>query len=185
MTEVFAPGESATNVALDSNEMAVEGFSNFVGHNDKTDYASFVMGNDGTVSFKVTASGAGTFVVYRFNEAKKKLEKLDTVKVAAWQPVIGKTLSLAAGTYYISMTAKNTNAKGNVYYTVEACTDLEDDFMASLNLAGSSADFSFDPALQGGLSLDPFTTDALACASLELASDKQPGEYGNGLLASL
>ena len=154
MIEVFQSGTDI-EVVLDSNTMTVEGFNNFVGHNDKDDYARFVMGNEGTATFKVTASGAGTFVVYQLDEAKKKLVKLDTIKVTtAGQPAPGKTLSLTAGEYFISMTAKDTNAKGNTYYNVKVDVNLKDsssfsldmpeasvsDAVDSLNFAQSSAD---------------------------------------------
>ena len=152
MNEVFESG--TYSMYLDFNEMTVEGFDNFVGHNDKDDSARFVMGNEGTATFKVTAKTAGTFTVYQLNEAKKKLVKLDTIKVAAGQTVGGKTLSLTAGEYFISMTAKDTNAKGNCFYNVEVTTVLKDspafaldmpeasvsDAVDSLNFAQSSAD---------------------------------------------
>jgi len=147
-------GSKKTNVVLDSNAMTVEGFSNFVGHNDKADYARFAITADGTAQFAVTASGAGTFVVYQLNEAKGKLMALDTIKItAAGQTVTGQTLNLTAGEYFISMTAKDTK-KGNVYYNVEATTNLKEaasfsldmpeasisDAVDSLNFAQNSAD---------------------------------------------
>jgi hypothetical protein len=184
-TEVVTPGKTATNVILDTNEMTVTGFSNFVGHNDKVDYARFFMGNDGTVCFKVTASGAGTFTVYQFNEAKKKLEKLDTIKVTAGQTVSGKTLSLTGGAYFISMAAKDTNAKGNVYYNVEADTNLKGEVLASSDLAVLVPESEFARSLQDSLNFDQSAPALLAGDYLDPASDKQFDKFGNGLLASL
>ena len=112
------------------------------------------MTNEGTATFKVTAKTAGTFTVYQLDEAKKKLNKLDTIKVAAGQTLGGKTLNLTAGEYFISMGTAKTTAKDNCYYNVEVTTVLKDspafaldmpeasvsDAVDSLNFAQSSAD---------------------------------------------
>jgi len=83
------------------------------------------------------------------------------------------------------MSAKFTNTKGSVYYNVEADTDLKSDVMASLDLSGSFTGSALDLPLQNSLDLGQSSPALLAGNSLDPALDKQFGEFGNGLLASL
>ena len=158
-----------TEVFLDGNEIKQDGYSNFVGYNDKADYAEFNMASKGNVIFTINTTGVGTFAIYRDNEAKKKLEVIKKVEIKADSGVL--TVSdLDAGNYFISMTAKNTKAndKGSVFYNVwadatlsESVSDVlampetnrfvQDELPASLNA-------SYDSSLSGIGAFDAFTS---------------------------
>ena len=118
-TTTLAAAEVA-DVLFDNNTMSEEGYSNFVGHNDKVDYARInVAAGTAEAEFKVVdTTGNATLSVYQLVGAK--LKKLDTVKITVGGANATRRLSLAAGNeYFLLMTAKDTK-KGNVYYNVSA-----------------------------------------------------------------
>ena len=188
---------------LDSNEIRQEGFSNFVGYNDKADYAKFSVASNGDVTFTIetTGTGTGTFAVWRNNAARKKLEALGKVEIKADQKTGTLTLSgLKSGEeYYISMTAKSTkaNASGSVFYNVMAIAELSGSESSALAMPETASvasalsmpetDSLADSLAMSAdsLNLGQYDTDALAGTSLDPASDKLLGETGSGLLASL
>ena len=81
-----------------------------------------------------------TFMVYQITQDKKGADKLvtllkHTVKMdpnAAQAEMTTSDLELAAGEYYISMTAKDTK-KGSVFYNVTANAVLSEDDLGVLN----------------------------------------------------
>ena len=130
-------GVGTKTVKLDGNAIGEAGYANFVGYGDAVDYAKINLTGDGSLYFKLKATGDATFVVYKKGQDKKGRDTLVTLqttklKLAKGSDVIDKftdVLSdLAAGEYYISMTAKNTKAndKGLVYYNVTATLELPD-----------------------------------------------------------
>jgi autotransporter passenger strand-loop-strand repeat protein len=161
---------------LDSNEIKLAGYDNFVGYDDKADYAKLSLASNGSVTFTIDTTGAGTFAVYRNNKDKSKLELVGKVAIKA-DGTTGEgheTLDIAElfadEDYYISMTAKSTkaNSSGSVFYNVTA--------VATLSGSESSALVMPETDALAGASMDAY---------LDSASDKLFGETGNGLLASL
>ena len=152
-----------TDVLLDNNEIMPNGYGNFVGYADKSDYAKFTLAADGDVTFTIDTTGAGTFAVYRNNEAKKKLEVIGKVEIKADRKTGSVTATgLVAGEdYFISMTAKNTKAndKGSVFYNVTAAMDPAD----ADALAMPEPDALAMP--EDALSFGRYDADALAGAS--------------------
>ena len=162
--DITASGK--TEVFLDNNEIRQDGYSNFVGYNDKADYAKFSMAAVGDVTFTISTTGAGAFAIYRNNEAKKKLEVLGKVEIKKTSGEL-KVTGLAAGDYFISMTAKNTKAndKGSVFYNVWAdatFSEVVNDGLSNLAMPETSDAL----AMTDSLSLGQYTdADALADAS--------------------
>jgi len=155
-------------IVLDTNTMTAEGFSNFVGHNDKVDYAR-VKVDSGTaeVQFKVVnTTGNATLAVYQL--VGTKLKKLDSVKITIDGANTTKQLSLVAGNeYFLSMTAKDTK-KGNVYYNVTAdVKPLDGAFDAALAMPESDS-----LGISDALTFDNCDTDALA----DLSAVSSPAE---------
>ena len=122
--------------------MTVEDYGNFVGHNDATDYARFVLEDDATLNFTLPVTGNATFMVYRITQDRKGADKLvtllkQTVRMdpnAAEAEMTTSDLELAAGEYYVSMTAKDTK-KGSVFYDVTANALLSGEDLVALNSA--------------------------------------------------
>ena len=83
------------------------------------------------------------------------------------------------------MTAKYTNAKGSVFYDVEADTDLRSNAAAVPALTGILTDSAFALPLRNSLNFAHSASAVPAEADLDPASEKRFGEFGNGLLASL
>ena len=119
------------NVRLDSDPVGLDGYENFVGYGDKTDYAKVSLSSGGNLSFALKATGDATFTVYRKGRDKKGNDTLDTIQttklaLAKGAGVVETTTNvltgLEAGEYYISMTAKSTknNSTGSVFYNVTA-----------------------------------------------------------------
>ena len=166
-------------VQFDNNSMTLVGLSNFVGHNDKVDYARVnVASGTAEVEFKVVnTTGDATLVVYQL--VGTKLKKLDTVKITVGGANTTGTLSLAAGNeYFLSMTAKDTK-KGNVYYTVTAdVKSLKDASGAALAMPETASVASAlalpetdSLGLSDSLNFGRYDADALADASASVLSD--------------
>jgi len=160
---------SGINVKLDSDPVKADGYKNYVGYGDKTDYAKINLRTDGSLYFKIKATGDATFTVYRKGQDKKGNDTLEAIqttklKLAKGASVVDKFTDaisdLAAGEYYISMTAANTsnNAKGSVFYNVTAT--LEPSVMASLAMPETDS-----LGISDALSLGQYDADALASAS--------------------
>ncbi len=145
-----------TALQFDTNEMAVEAYGNFVGHNDNADYARFVLAEDATLNFTLTVTGDATFMVYQITQDKKGADKLVTllkhaVKMdpnAAQAEMTTSDLDLAAGEYYVSMTAKDTK-KGSVFYNVTANAILSEDDLDASNSGLLAASASPGVSLPG------------------------------------
>jgi len=133
-------------ILMDAEASQNPDFENFVGYNDAADYAKIVLTSKGTLSFEITALADVTFEIWQKGKDKKgndvlnSLQKKTTVTVKDY--AIGATattaaLSLEAGEYYVSVTAKKTtaNEKGSAYYNVNA------NFSAAVN------DAQFDSAV--------------------------------------
>ena len=95
--------------------------SDWVGYGDASDYKSFTITEDMTVSFDVKSSDAAKFNLYTLNENKNgtfSLKSLLSASVSAGQTVPTKTITLSAGTYYIGMTSTNAKKGGDADYTI-------------------------------------------------------------------
>lgn len=118
---------STTFISLDKkNSVDIGGWKNFVGYGDDTDYAKITLAKDATVSFALEAMDAAKFTIWQLvpgkddtytqkslqSTALKKGRKDETYSATT------KTISLAAGTYYISMESTNASKGGNAYYNV-------------------------------------------------------------------
>ena len=116
---------------LDNTASGDPAFNNFVGFKDSADFAKVVLTKGGSLSFKITALADVTFEIWQKGEDQKgnpvlnSLQKKTDVKVKDYAVGASATtdaLTLEAGEYYISVTAKNTkaNEKGSAFYNVTA-----------------------------------------------------------------
>ena len=153
-------------VQFDNNSMTLVGLSNFVGHNDKVDYARVnVASGTADVVFMVESTGDATLAVYQLTGTR--LKKLDTLKVTVGGANATQMLSLSAGVeYFLSMTAKDAK-KGNVYYNVTATVFSLNDATADALAMPESDSLGISDALSFG-SCD---TDALANTSASALAD--------------
>jgi hypothetical protein len=160
---------AGTSVQLDSDPVKADGYKNFVGYQDKIDYAKINLTTDGSLFFKLKATGDATFTVYKKGQDKKGNDTLETIqttklKLAKGASVIDKFTDvisgLTAGEYYISMAATNTstNAKGSVFYNVTAT--LEPSVASSLAMPEADT-----LGMTDSLSFGQFDADVLASAS--------------------
>ena len=177
-------------VQLDSDPVGADGYENFVGYQDKVDYAKITLTADGNLSFNLKTSGNATFAVYKKGKDKKGNDTLETIQttkltLAKGESIVEKTtdalLGLEAGEYYISMTAKSTksNNTGSVFYNVTATLE------PSLGDALAMPETSDSLGISDALSFSQYDTDVLACSSIDLASQRIFEENGKGILASL
>jgi len=118
-------------IILDETLSGDPDFGNFVGYNDAADYAKIVLTGKGTLSFEITALADVSFEIWKKGTDKKgnavlnSLQKKTDVKVkdfAVGASATTAALTLDAGEYYISVTAKKTTAndKGSAFYNVTA-----------------------------------------------------------------
>jgi len=126
---VIAAGSQ--RVQLDSNMAGPDGYDNFVGYQDAADCAKIVLAEKGALSFRIAALADVAFEIWQKGKDKKgsdvlnSLQKKTEVKVK--DNTIGASattaaLTLDAGEYYISVSAKKTtaNEKGSAFYNVTA-----------------------------------------------------------------
>ena len=117
---------SATaGVLLDDNPIALDGWSNYVGYGDETDFARIRLSSDARLSFSLTATDAAEFTIYHLTEESgaysltlyqaTTLEKneLDGSFAATTQAIL-----LTTGDYYISMTSLTASTGGGAHYNV-------------------------------------------------------------------
>ena len=118
---------STTYVSLDKkNSVDIGGWKNFVGYSDDTDYAKITLAKDATVRFGLEAMDAAKFTIWQLVPGKgdtytqKSLQStaLKKDKKDETYTATTKTISLAAGTYYVSMESTNAAKGGNAYYNV-------------------------------------------------------------------
>jgi len=126
---ISGSGEKA--IILDNNAIGDPAFNNFVGYQDAADYAKIVLTEKGLLSFQVTALADVSFEIWQKGTDKKgnatlsSLQKKTDVKVKDYAVGASATtvaLSLDAGEYYVSVTAKKAtaNEKGSALYNVTA-----------------------------------------------------------------
>jgi len=164
------------NLSLDSNVIAEEGYSNYVGYGDPADYAKLVLSERGILNFSIEASADATFQVSRkiVKRGKETLEVLGTanLKLASGNMYASGNISgllLNKGEYYVSMTAKKTtaNAKGCVFYNVTADATLSGSESSALAMPELPDNLGISDALGFG----GYDTDALAGASASALAD--------------
>ena len=174
--ETTAVNGTGVAVKLDTESAKADGYDNFVGYQDKADYAKIMLASDGNLSFDLKATGGATFVVYRKGQDKKgndTLEAIQTTKLtlAKGASVVEKTTELLtgleAGEYYISMTASDTSttSKGSVFYNVTAS------LAPSLGDALAMPETSDALAMTDSLNFGGYDADALADASASTFAD--------------
>ena len=126
----------------------------------------------GSLTFKITALADVTFEIWQKGTDKKgknvlnSLQKKTSLKVkdyAVGASTTTEVLTLGAGEYYVSVTAKNTkaNEKGSAYYNVTAMfspSEVVTDALAMPELSDSLA-------MTDTLSFGQYDADALAGAS--------------------
>ncbi len=166
---VSAAGDNV--VILDNNPIGDTAFKNFVGYQDSADYAKIVLTKNGTLTFKVTALANVTFEIWQKGTDKKgknvlnSLQKKTSVTVkeyAVGASVTTNALTLDAGEYYISVTAKSTkaNEKGSAFYNVTAMFSPSESVTDALAMPETDA-----LAMTDSLSFASLDTDVLAGAS--------------------
>ncbi len=169
---------------LDNTVSGDTAFNNFVGFKDSADYAKIVLTKNGSLSFKITALANVTFEIWQKGTDKKgknvlnSLQKKTSVKVkdyAVGASVTTDALTLEAGEYYVSVTAKSTkaNEKGSAFYNVTATFSSSESLTDALAMPETA---SVASALEMPMA---------AAAYADSASNKLFGESANGLLASL
>ena len=148
---------------------------NFVGYGDTADYAVIKLASAASPVFQVSATDASKFTIWSLTSTTDKkgtvkytLKSLQSTtlkkaKGAAYYEATTKSLSLAAGSYYISMESTNAAKGGAAYYNVTLDT-------------GKSKDL---PAVQDASVLSGFGLEGIADPSGALTV-----QDGFGLLAS-
>ena len=101
-------------------------FENFVGFGDSVDYAKFVMGQTGKISFQFSATDAVKFSIHSLtlnNQTNQYvLKTLQSTELKNAGNTKTNMLSLAAGEYYLSMESTNADQGGAAYYNVAVNT---------------------------------------------------------------
>ena len=162
-------GGGTKAIKLDNDPVGDTDYENFVGYQDAADYAKIKLTTSGDLYFKLKASGNATFTIYEKGQDKKGNDTLKAIQTTKLTLEKGKTsveattdliADLAAGEYYVSMTAKNTkaNASGSVFYNVTA--NLNPSVASPLSMPETDS-----LGISDALSFGQYDTDALADAS--------------------
>ena len=144
----------------------------------------------GTLSFEITALADVTFEIWQKGKDKKGNDVLNSLQKKTALTVkdyaIGATattaaLSLEAGEYYVSVTAKSTkaNEKGSAFYNVTAMFSPS----GSASDALAMPELSDSLAITDSLNFGQFNTDALADASAASLAELNDKSAWQSLLA--
>ena len=168
---------ATTDVTLDNEATAVEGWSNFVGFGDTADYAKiFVAGNSAKLSFNVTSTDAAKFIIYSFDGVSKmkalQTSTLKKAKGATLYTVDTKALALAEGEYFISVQSTNAKKGGAAYYNVAVNQTLSSGLLDVSAAVSNDAVADIDN-LFVNQSVDTFADVAAFNADSQLIDDKQ------------
>jgi len=185
--ETTSIGGGTKAVKLDSDPVEDTNYENFVGYGDPADYAKIELTTSGDLYFKLKATGNATFTVYEKTQDKKGNDMLKAVQTTKLTLAKGKTTveattdliaDLAAGEYYVSMTAKNTkaNASGSVFYNVTA--NLNPSVASPLSMPEADS-----LGISDALSLGGYDVDVLADASASALADLDDKSGWQSLLA--
>ena len=104
--------ENARAFTLDDN------WTDWVGMGDETDFRKITLESAAKLVFDLKSGDAATFTIWQDN--KGKLKSLQATTPKANVAATTKALLLDAGTYYLSMTAKNAKKGGAADYSVKA-----------------------------------------------------------------
>jgi len=120
---------NTTAIVLDTG-ISVNGYSNYIGFGDETDFVKISLDHAAKVSFNLKGTGAMKFTVWSFTISSDKNEKTTYSmkslqattakydKVTKTYKATTKGLLLDKGDYYISMQSTNAKKGGNSYYNV-------------------------------------------------------------------
>ena len=157
-----------TAVQIDNNvnrEKSGVTWRNFAGFGDATDFRGIRLTADATLSFSIKATDATKFTVWQLIEKEDKKGNVTYTQKSLQATVLKKdkgaefftaetkALSLAAGTYFVSMESTNAAKGGSAHYNIE---------IASFSQSGSDADAL---AMTDALSFGGYDVDILADAS--------------------
>ena len=140
LTKLTAP---STAVLLDrKNTVNVDGMKNFVGYGDETDFAKISLAKRADVSFRLVATDAAKFTIWRLVPGKDDTYTMKSLQATALKKgkddteynAVTRTITLDAGDYYISMQSTNAAKGGNAYYNVT----LKDFVLSDQNKAALS-----------------------------------------------
>ncbi len=172
-------------------------YRNFAGYGDDTDYAKISLYNDAKLSFTISATDKGKFTIWRLDKKTDKqgnvtysVKSLQATSLKSEKDSIvysakTKSLSLAAGEYYISFESTNASKGGIAYYNVSlnaaGCSGLPagEDVAEAVPYTGPDA-----IAVQDALNSAGYGDDALA-SSVSVISGTQSDAFwkGSALLA--
>ena len=164
-------------IILDSNTIGDTRYNNFVGFNDTADYAKIVLKQKGSLSFEISALADVTFEIWQKDKDRKGNNVLNSVMkktaISVKDYSVGNTgkttaITLDAGEYYISVTAKKTtaNEKGSAFYNVTAFFTAEAVINDSLAMPETDS-----LAMADELGFGQYGTDALADVSAAASLD--------------
>ena len=134
---------------------------NFVGYGDTADYAVIKLASAASPVFRISATDASKFTIWSLTSTTDKkgnvkytLKSLQSTtlkkaKGAAYYEATTKSLSLAAGSYYISMESTNVAKGGAAYYNVTLDTEKSKDLPSVQNasaLSGFGLESIADPS---------------------------------------
>jgi len=146
-------------IVFDSAAPALDGWNNWVGYGDATDYAKITLDDAASLSFDVAATDAAKFTICQLVESKDKkgntvysVKTLQTTalakaKNATEYTATTKNLLLQAGEYYVSVQSTNAAKGGNACYNVSV-NQGRSDFFENLFI-GYEADPQAEQKLNG------------------------------------
>ena len=138
------------------DEYCFDGFSDWVGFGDESDYARFTLDSTAKLSFTIDSTDAAKFTIYKLVQDKNgtySLKALQTTllsydKEFEEYAANTKSLLLEAGEYYFSVQSTNAAQGGSAYYNVYL--NDEDDATAFFTEGDNSDDWT-DRKTEGAL----------------------------------
>ena len=171
---------STKKIALDSDgTVSMNGMINFVGNDDRYDYAKIKLDHAANLSFRIEATGAVKFTIWKWTGSKMVSLQSTTLKKNAktglYAASTKKYLLEKDGEYYISVQALNVKTGGFAYYNVFLNTD---NCTFYKRVDNNNNDWMVDSGKNLNVSAD-VSSLSLGLTSKQLQVDKTSVNYGS------
>ena len=121
-SSALAFGRGVTSIKLDTGATGKDGYDNWVGFSDATDYRMLTLENAANLTLSLTATGKTKLTIWKVTTNEKKgtinlSNKFSTTAKADKAGTI-KAKFLEAGTYFVSVESTDAKKGGSAYYNV-------------------------------------------------------------------
>ena len=122
-SSVFAFERGVTDIKLDTGATSMDGYDNWGGFSDATDYRMITLENDASLTLSLTATDKAKITIWKVTTngktGKISLSEKSSATAKANKTGTIKAKIIKSGTYFISVTSTNASKGGDAYYNLK------------------------------------------------------------------